>query len=138
MWGTKAPSTVTQEDSPVTVFVAVGHCTVEAVGLHATRRAIRIEALKPIRQGAVVSSARSRRAARQGCKDGIIMAVNNIERRFPDRTLCPRDHVQSSFVRAPKGNGIAERFISSTPSKEPRLWARTFRTVKEVCLAHQK
>ena len=116
MWGTEATSTVTQEDGPVTVFVAVGHCTVEAVGLHATRRAIRVETLKPIRQGAVVSSARSRRAARQGCKDNIITAVN-IERRFPDRALCPRDHVQSGFVRAPEGNGIAQCFISSTPSR---------------------
>ena len=38
-----------------------------------------------------------------------------------------------AFVRAPEGNGCAERF---TPTlKENRLWVRTFRTVEELRLA---
>ncbi len=51
MWGTDATSTVTQQDGPVTVFVGVDHCTLEGIGIHATRRATRFEALEPIRQG---------------------------------------------------------------------------------------
>ncbi len=42
---------MTVEDGPVTVFVAVDHCTTECLGLHAAKRATRFEALEPIRQG---------------------------------------------------------------------------------------
>ena len=38
-----------------------------------------------------------------------------------------------SFVRAPEGNGCAERFIRTL--KENLLWVRTFRTVEELRLA---
>ena len=38
-----------------------------------------------------------------------------------------------SFVRAPKGNGVAERFIRTL--KEQLLWVRTFDTVEEPRLA---
>jgi transposase InsO family protein len=38
-----------------------------------------------------------------------------------------------AFVRAPQGNGGAERFIRT--SKEQRLWVHTFRTVEELRLA---
>ncbi|GIW55435.1 MAG: hypothetical protein KatS3mg082_1839 [Nitrospiraceae bacterium] len=51
MWGTDATSTVTLEDGPVTVFVAVDHCTLEGVGIHAAKTATRFEALEPLRQG---------------------------------------------------------------------------------------
>ncbi len=36
-------------------------------------------------------------------------------------------------MRAPEGNGCAERFIRTL--KENLLWVRTFRTVKELRLA---
>jgi hypothetical protein len=51
MWGTDATSTVTLEEGPVTVFVAIDHCTLEGVGIHAATTATRFEALEPIRQG---------------------------------------------------------------------------------------
>ena len=35
-----------------------------------------------------------------------------------------------SFVRAPEGNGVAERFIRTL--KEQLLWVRTFDTVEEL------
>ncbi|MDZ7379466.1 MAG: integrase core domain-containing protein [candidate division KSB1 bacterium] len=35
-----------------------------------------------------------------------------------------------AFVRAPEGNGCAERFIRTL--KEQLLWGRTFRTVEEL------
>jgi transposase InsO family protein len=38
-----------------------------------------------------------------------------------------------AFVRAPEGNGGAERFIRTL--KEQRLWVHTFRTVEELRLA---
>ena len=38
-----------------------------------------------------------------------------------------------AFVRAPEGNGCAERFIRTL--KENLLWVRTFKTVEELRLA---
>ena len=40
-----------------------------------------------------------------------------------------------SFVRAPEGNGVAERFIHTL--KEQLLWVQTFRTVAELNAALQ-
>ncbi len=38
-----------------------------------------------------------------------------------------------AFVRAPEGNGCAERFIRTL--KENLLWVRTFQTIEELRLA---
>jgi len=51
MWGTDATGTFTRKDGAVTVFIAVDHCTSEAIGIHAARSGNRFEALEPIRQG---------------------------------------------------------------------------------------
>ena len=51
MWAADHTATVTPEEGPVTVFVAVDHCTMECAGIHAAKRATRFEALEPIRQG---------------------------------------------------------------------------------------
>jgi len=50
MWGTDLTTTITGEGLAA-VFVAVDHCSVECVGVHAAARATRFEALEPIRQG---------------------------------------------------------------------------------------
>lgn len=50
MWGTDLTTTRTSEGQ-VAVFVAVDHCSAECVGIHASHRATRFEALEPIRQG---------------------------------------------------------------------------------------
>ncbi len=46
------------------------------------------------------------------------------ELRFLKMTSSP------AFVRAPEGNGVAERFIRTL--KEQLLWVRTFQTVEEL------
>ena len=50
MWGTDATATVTLADGRVTIFADVDHCTAECVGIHAAQRAIRFEALEPLRR----------------------------------------------------------------------------------------
>ena len=40
------------------------------------------------------------------------------------------------FIRAPEGNGVAERFIRTL--KEQLLWVRTFETVEELRQALQE
>ena len=69
VWGTDATATVTCDAGPVTVFVAVDHCTAECVGIHAAKRATRFEALEPIWRGCATTAEASRLARRQafGC-----------------------------------------------------------------------
>ena len=50
MWGTDLTTTITGEGQAA-VFIALDHCSVECVGIHAAPRATRFEALEPIRQG---------------------------------------------------------------------------------------
>jgi hypothetical protein len=50
MWGTFLTTTFTGEGQAA-VFIAVDHFTAECVGIHASSRATRFEALEPIRQG---------------------------------------------------------------------------------------
>lgn len=130
MWGTAATSTVTVQDGPVTVFVGVDHCTLEGLGIHAARRATRFEALEPIRQGV--------RLQFGTVSAGIAMGLQvrhdhgsqyrsddfQAELRFLGMTSSP------AFVRAPEGNGVAERFIRTL--KEQLLWVRTFQTVEDL------
>jgi putative transposase len=51
IWGTDMTTTVTREDGPVAIFIAVDHCSAECVGIHAATQSTRFEALEPIRQG---------------------------------------------------------------------------------------
>ncbi len=130
MWGTDATSTVTVADGAVTVLIGVDHCTLEGIGILAAKRATRFEALEPIRQGVrqqfgVVSA---------GIATGLQVRHDHgsqhrsddfqAELRFRGITSSP------AFVRAPEGNGVAERFIRTL--KEQLLWVRTFQTVEEL------
>lgn len=130
MWGTDATSTVTVEEGSVTVFVAVDHCTLEGVGIHAASWATRFEALEPIRQGV----RRQFGAYSAGIAAGLQIRHDHgsqymshdfqAELRFLGMTSSP------AFVRAPEGNGVAERFIRTL--KAQLLWVQTFRTVEDL------
>jgi len=130
MWGTDATSTVTQQDGLVTVFVGVDHCTLEGIGIHAARRATRFEALEPIRQGVRQQFG----TFAPGSATGVQVRHDHgsqymsddfqAELRFLGITSSP------AFVRAPEGNGVAERFIRTL--KEQLLWVRTFQTVEDL------
>lgn len=130
MWGTDATRTVTVEEGSVTVFVAVDHCTLEGVGIHAASWATRFEALEPIRQGV----RRQFGAYSAGIAAGLQIRHDHgsqymrhdfqAELRFLGMTSSP------AFVRAPEGNGVAERFIRTL--KAQLLWVQTFRTVEDL------
>src|SRR3954465_7192714 len=100
------------------------------VGIHAHARATRFEALEPIRQ-----------AVRQhfgGFAQGI---AKGLAVRHDHGSQYMSDHLQKelaflgidsspAFVRAPEGNGCAERFIRTL--KENLLWVQTFNTIEEL------
>jgi len=132
MWGSDLTSVMTGEGQAA-VFVAVDHCSAECVGLHASHRADRFQALEPIRQGV-------RERFGGFAKD----IARGLELRHDHGSQYVSHHFQSeirflgvasspAFVRQPEGNGCAERFIRVL--KENLLWVRRFATVEELRLA---
>jgi putative transposase len=129
MWGTDLTTTWTGEGLAA-VFVAVDHCSAECIGLHAARHATRFEALEPIRQGVRHHfGGFARKIAR-----GLALRHDHGSQYMADdfRKEIAFLGIESSpaFVRAPEGNGCAERFIRTL--KENLLWVRTFDTAEEL------
>ena len=111
MWRTDMTSTVTVGEGAACVFVAVDHCTAECIGLHAAKRGTRFEALEPIRQGV-----RERFGPLgDGVADGLRLrhdhGSNDLADDFQQAVAFFGIESSPSFVRAPEGNGVAERFI---------------------------
>ena len=133
MWGTDMTSTVTVGEGAACVFVAVDHCTAECIGLHAAKRGTRFEALEPIRQGV-----RERFGPiGDGVADGLRLrhdhGSNDLADDFQQEVAFFGIESSPSFVRAPEGNGVAERFIRTL--KENLLWVRSFETIEDLRLA---
>ena len=132
MWGTDLTSVMTGEGHAA-VFVTVDHCSAECVGLHASRRADRFEALEPVRQGvrerfgAFGKNVASGLALRHDHGSQYVSHHFQSEIRFLGLASSP------AFIREPEGNGCAERFIRVL--KENLLWVRRFDTVEELRLA---
>ena len=129
MWGTDLTTTFTGE-GPAAVFIAVDHCSAECVGIHAHARATRFEALEPIRQG-----------VRRYFGGFAANIAHGLAVRHDHGSQYMSDHFQReiaflgiesspAFVRAPEGNGCAERFIRTL--KENLLWVQHFRTIEEL------
>ena len=129
MWGTDLTTTLTGEGQ-VAVFVAVDHCSAECVGIHAAPRATRFEALEPIRQGV----RRYFGGFAQGIASGLSLRHDHGSQYLSDAFQAELRFlgIESSpaFVRAPEGNGCAERFIRTL--KENLLWVRFFATIEEL------
>src|SRR3954469_15282222 len=135
MWGTDLTTVVTGEGQAA-VFIAVDHCSAECVGLHASHRADRFEALEPVRQavrrchGAFAKDVAAGLRLRHDHGSQYVSHDFQAEIRFLGIESSP------AFVREPEGNGCAERFIRTL--KENLLWVRPFATVEELRLALQQ
>jgi putative transposase len=129
MWGTDLTTTLTGEGQ-MAVFVAVDHCSAECVGIHAAKRATRFEALEPIRQGV----RRCFGGFAQGIGHGLSVRHDHGSQYMSDAFQKELAFLgigsSPAFVRAPEGNGCAERFIRTL--KENLLWVRTFDTLEEL------
>jgi putative transposase len=106
MWGSDLTSVMTGEGQAA-VFVAVDHCSAECVGLHASYRANRFEALEPVRQGvrerfgAFAKDIASGLALRHDHGSQYVSHHFQAEIRFLGVESSP------AFVREPEGNGGA-------------------------------
>lgn len=130
MWGTDATSTMTLAEGTATIFFVVDHCTGECLGIHAAARGTRFEALEPVRQA--VRHAFGDVA--EGVASGLLLRHDHgsqfVSRAFQDELAFLGIGSSPSFVRAPEGNGVAERFVRTL--KEQLLWLRYFETVEEL------
>jgi putative transposase len=129
MWGTDLTTVMTGEGSAA-VFVAVDHCSAECVGIHASAQARRHEALEPIRQAV----RRNLGAIGQGIAAGLSVRHDHgsqyMSRDFQTELRFLGAASSPAFVRAPEGNGCAERFIRTL--KENLLWIRWFETIEDL------
>src|SRR5919197_1331656 len=129
MWGTDLTTVLTGEGAAA-VFIAVDHCSAECVGIHAARRATRFEALEPIRQGVRERFGAFTAGAARGLAVRHDHGSQYVSQAFQEELAFLGIDSSPAFVRAPEGNGCAERFIRTL--KENLLWLRRLDTVEEL------
>jgi len=133
MWGTDATQVVTRLEGTATIFLAIDHFVGDLVGIHAARPGTRYEALEPLHQGLREHFG----PLREGVAEGLVVRHDHgaqyMSGHFQRELHFLGIESSPSFVRAPQGNGIAERFVRTL--KEQLLWVRRFDTVEELRLA---
>ena len=129
MWGTDLTTTWTGEGQAA-VFVAVDHCSADCVGLHAALQANRFEALEPIRQGVRRCFGGFARGIARGLALRHDHGSQYVSHDFQREIAFLGIEGSPAFVRAPEGNGCAERFIRTL--KENLLWVRSFDTIEDL------
>ena len=132
MWGTDLTATWTGEGL-ASVFIAVDHCSAECIGIHAAKRATRFEALEPIRQGVKEIFGAFAKDGAQGLTVRHDHGSQYVSNAFQGELAFLGIKSSPSFIRAPEGNGCAERFIRTL--KENLLWIQTFDTIEDLRLA---
>jgi len=130
MWGTDMTATVTVQHGQVAVFVAVDHCSAECVGIHAALSGTRHEALEPVRQGVKAHFGTIGKDVAAGLSLRHDHGSQYMSHDFRNEIRWLGIASSPAFIRAPEGNGCAERFIRTL--KENLLWVRTFETVEEL------
>ena len=124
MWGTDLTAIWTNEGQAA-VFVAIDHRSAECVGIHAAARATRFEALEPIRQGVRRHFAAFAKDVARGLSVRHDHGSQYMSDRFQKELAFLGIESSPAFVRAPQGNGCAERFIRTL--KENLLWVPDLR-----------
>ena len=130
MWGTDMTTAFTTEEGQAAIFFAMDHCSMECVGLHAAKRGTRFEALEPLKQGVREHFGAFAPHAAQGLTLRHDHGSQYMSHDFQEEIAFLGITSSPAFVRAPEGNGCAERFVRIL--KENLLWVRTFRTVEEL------
>ena len=129
MWGTDMTTTWTREGQ-VAVFIAVDHHNAECVGVHAAHHGTRFEALEPLRQGVRQHFGGFDKGVASGLSVRHDHGSQYMSRTFQGEIAFLGAESSPAFVRAPEGNGCAERFIRTL--KENLLWVQTFDTAEDL------
>ena len=129
LWGTDFTTVVTGEGQAA-VLVAVDHGSTECVGIHAARQATRFEALEPLRQGVRQRFGGFAKDVASGLSVRHDHGSQYMAGDFRKELAFLGIESSPAFVRAPEGNGCAERFIRTL--KENLLWLQSFATVEAL------
>jgi DNA-binding CsgD family transcriptional regulator len=111
----------------------LSHCSAECIGIHAALHGTRFEALEPVRQGVKGRFGAIGEVVAAGLALRHDHASPYMAHDFQNEIRWLGIASSPAFVRAPEGNGCAERFIRTL--QENLLWVRTFETVEELRLA---
>jgi len=130
MLGTDMTSILTSKDGNVSVFFVIDHCSLECLGVHASIRGTRYEALEPIRQILRHSFAAFGEKAASGLTLRHDHGSQFVSHFYQDELKFAGIKSSPSYVREPQGNSIAERFVRFL--KENLLWIRGFETAENV------
>ena len=133
MWGTDMTNCFTLNEGQAAVFGVVDHCTGELLGIHASKIGTRFEALEPVRQAVRSSFGGFQAALVSGLKLRHDNGTQYTSDAFHQEIRWLGIESSPSFIRAPEGNGVIERFWRTL--KEQLLWIRSFQTVEELRLA---
>jgi putative transposase len=128
MWGTEL--TTSTGDGRAAVFAALDHCSAECLVIHPHARASRFQALEPIRQSVRQHFGGFAEDVARGLAVRHDHGSQYMSHQFQEEIAFLGIESSPAFVRAPEGNGCAERFIRTL--KENLLWVRTFETVEEL------
>ena len=112
------------------VFIAVDHQDAECVGVHAAHHGTRFEASESIRQGVREYFGSFAKGVARGLSVRHDHGSQSMSRVFGDEIAFLGAERSPAFVRAPEGNGCAERLIRTL--KENLLWVRTFDGIEEL------
>ena len=117
----------------MTIFAAIDHCSADCIGIHAVKRAHRLQALEPIRQavreqfgsfsGGIAAGVRLRH------DHGSVYMSDD----FQVEIACLGMESSPPLVRQPEGNGCFESFLRTL--KEQLLWLRRFRNLEDLRVA---
>ncbi len=130
MWGMDMTTTLTLEEGNASIFAVVDHCTSECLALHAVARGTRFEAVAALDDAVREVFA----SVDVGAADGVALRHDHgsqfTSHRFQAELGMLGMVSSPSFVRAPEGNGCAERFFRTL--KEQLLWIRSFDTIEQL------
>lgn len=129
MWVIDATGCLTDEGNAA-VFVVIDHCTGECLGVRATRRGTRFEAMECLREAVHFVKGHYEKGIGAGTKLRHDYGSQFISHAFQNDLKTLGIESSPSFVRQPEGNGCVERFIRTL--KEQLLWLHRFRTVEEL------
>ena len=121
---------LTRREGWAWVFIAVDHCTGELVGVHAAKPGTRFEALEPIHQGVREHFGEVAEDVASGLVIRHDHGSQDISDHFQNELRFLGIESSPSFVGAPEGNGIAERFMRTL--KEQLLWVSHFEDVEDL------
>jgi len=130
MWGTDMTGVFVEECGNVAIFLAADHCNSELIGLHASINANRSEAFEPIRQGIRAHFGSYEKGVAAGLKIRHDHGSQYLSRYFQGELRFIGAESSPSFIRAPEGNGVAERMVRTL--KEQCLWLRRWKTLEEL------